>query len=174
MLRQVKLPHRGKAHDYPKMLLAQLLILEYWRSKDHVTVKLMKQNMSLMNEELGEISFGMLAQSVLGDSLRSDLEHMQKMFALLPIYRDVKRDLQLDANKKTPSVAVMLSGPMMRTFLQLECFSGGLSETFQITRINRTTEALHLTKAPPVLLTTNPKRWSTAYSIRGYVNCCLI
>lgn len=100
MLRQVKLPHRGKAHDYPKMQLAQLLILEYWRSKNHVTVELMKHNMSLMNEELGEISFGMLAQSVLGDSLRSDLEHMQKMFALLPIYRDVKRDVQLDAKNK--------------------------------------------------------------------------
>jgi hypothetical protein len=92
MMRQMKIPRRGKAHDYPKMILAQLLILEYWKSINHVTVDLMKHNMSLVNEELGEISFGMLAQSVLGDSLRSDLEHMQKMFALLPIYRDVKRD----------------------------------------------------------------------------------
>lgn len=100
MLRRVKLPFRGTAHDYPKMILAQLLILQYWISIDHVTVDLMKHNMSHFNEEMGEISFSMLAQSVLGDSLRSDLEHMQKMFALLPIYRDVKRDLQLDAKKK--------------------------------------------------------------------------
>ena len=100
MLRQMKIKGRGTAHNYPKMILAQLLILEYWRQSDYYAVQLMMANTSIVNEELGEATFSLLARAVLGDSCRSDFQHMRKLFKLIPIYREIKDDLSDQQGKK--------------------------------------------------------------------------
>ena len=69
MLRQMKIKGRGTAHNYPKMQLTQLLILEYWRMADYYALDLMKANTSIINEELGEATF-----SLLGTPLRIDVK----------------------------------------------------------------------------------------------------
>ena len=100
MLRQMKIKGRGTAHNYPKMILAQLLILEYWRQSGYYAVQLMVANTSIVNEELGEATFSLLARAVLGDSCRSDFQHMRKLFKLIPIYREIKDDLSDQQGKK--------------------------------------------------------------------------
>ena len=52
--------------------------------------------MHMFNEELGEISFSVLARCVLGDNHKSDLQHLQSLYKLLPVYRDTKDQLLAD------------------------------------------------------------------------------
>ena len=100
MLRQVKVKGRGTAHNYPKMILAQLLILEYWRQTEYYALQLMAANTSIINEELGEATFSLLGRAVLGDSCRSDFQYMRRIFKLIPIYREIKDDLSDQQGKK--------------------------------------------------------------------------
>jgi hypothetical protein len=59
---------------------------------------MMKSNMGIFNEEGGEMSFAILARYVLGDSVKDNFEHMNKVFSLLPVFRDIKNDVQTDNN----------------------------------------------------------------------------
>jgi hypothetical protein len=101
MLRAIKVKRTGMAHNYPLMMLANLLILDYWRHNRHVAIMMMRHHMCIVNEEMGEITFGMLARLVLGDSLKSDFEHMHKMYSLIPAFRAVKQDVRADSDRKT-------------------------------------------------------------------------
>jgi hypothetical protein len=92
-LKNVKVPHKGTAHNYPMMTLSYLLILEYWRGIDHVSIKMMKDNTMICDEELGELCFSVLGRCVLGDTCKSSFEHVSNMFKLLPIYREVKDEI---------------------------------------------------------------------------------
>ncbi len=96
MLRNVKVRGTKKAHDYPKIELTNLLILEYLRSIGHVAWKMISNNVSFVNEELGEMTFSVLSRCVLGDTLKSQFQHLSKMYTLLPIYRDIKNDIADD------------------------------------------------------------------------------
>ena len=100
MLRHMKIKGRGTAHNYPKMQLTQLLILEYWRNIGYYAGDMMGENMSVINEELGEATFSLLGRAVLGDSCRSDFQYMRGVYKLLPIYREVKDDLFAQQGKK--------------------------------------------------------------------------
>ena len=100
MLRHMKIKGRGTAHNYPKMELTQLLILEYWRKVGYYAGDMMEANMSIANEELGEATFSLLGRAVLGDSCRSDFQYMRGVYKLLPIYREVKNDLSTQQGKK--------------------------------------------------------------------------
>ena len=97
MLREAKVKGKtAKPHDYPQMILTNLLILEYWRSIGYVGWQMICRNTSIVNEELGEGYFSILSRSVLGDTTTSHFEHLSKMYSLLPIYRDVKNDISYD------------------------------------------------------------------------------
>jgi hypothetical protein len=96
MLYKVKVQGKGTAHNYPKVQLSYLLVLSYWQTKKHCTWEMMKSNMGIFNEESGEISFSVLSRCVLGDSMKSDFDHMNKMYSLLPVFRDIKNDVLAD------------------------------------------------------------------------------
>lgn len=96
MLRDSRVAGKHIAHNYPKMILANILILEHWRVSGYVGRKVMNNNMHMFNEELGEISFSVLSRCVLGDNNKSDFGHMQKMYKLLPVYRELRDDMLRD------------------------------------------------------------------------------
>ena len=100
MLRQMKIKGKGTAHNYPKMILTQLLILEYWRKTGYYACDMMAANTSIVNEELGEATFSLLSRAVLGDSCRSDFQYMRGVYKLIPIYREVKDDVSDQQGKK--------------------------------------------------------------------------
>ena len=60
--------------------------------------------MSMFNEELGELTFSILARSVLADHTRDDFEHMDRLFRLLRVYRDVKSDVVADNSGSSNSL----------------------------------------------------------------------
>lgn len=96
LLRASDCPQARRSHNYPKMMLCCMLITEHWRRTHYVGRAMMKKNMHMYNEELGEISFSVLARCVLGDNHKSDLQHLRSLYKLLPVYRDTKDQLLAD------------------------------------------------------------------------------
>jgi hypothetical protein len=60
--------------------------------------------MAMFNEELGELTFSILARSVLSDHTKDDFEHMDRLFRLLRVYRDVKGDVVSDTTGASNSL----------------------------------------------------------------------
>jgi hypothetical protein len=104
MLRNVKIEGLPLSHDYPKMQLTEMLMLEYWRSSGHVIWDMMDGNMSMFNEEFGEIFFGILSRCVLGDHIKSSFEHMNDIYKLLPIYRSIRNEIMKDHDNSKHSL----------------------------------------------------------------------
>ena len=96
MLHNCKNSGTRRAHQYPKIMLSFMLVLQHWRETDYCGYRMMLHNMGIYNEELGELTFAILARSVLGDHTRDDFDHMDRLFKLLPVYRDVKSDVVAD------------------------------------------------------------------------------
>lgn len=101
MLRKAKSIHWGTAHNYPKMILANLLVLAHWTNTDYVAKHMMETNISCVNEEMGEMTFSILSRSVLGDQHKANIDHMNDLYALLPVYRAIDQDVLNDA--RSPS-----------------------------------------------------------------------
>jgi len=104
MLRSVKIQGLPKSHDYPKMQLAHMLMLEYWRSSGHVVWDMMEGNMSMFDEEWGEILFGILSRCVLGDHIKSSFQHMCDIYKLLPVYRSIRNEIMKDHDNSKHSL----------------------------------------------------------------------
>ena len=99
MLHNVKIPgSKRQGHNYPKIQLAHLLIMQYWNKYDSCATRMMTDNMGIYNEEFGEITFSMLAKCTIGDTIKDDFDYMNKMYTLLPILRDLKDDILDDSN----------------------------------------------------------------------------
>lgn len=79
---------------YEEACLAQLLILSHLRRYNHPVWQMFQHNLSAFNEECGELSFSVLSRSTQGDSLRSDIEHMNDTYRLIHLYRSVADDFE--------------------------------------------------------------------------------
>ena len=98
MLQSVKVPGtNSKHHNYPKMQLIYLMTLQYWKETDACIYQMMLHNTGIFNEELGETTFSMLSRCVLGDTVKDDFDHMNRMYSLLPIIRELKDDIMEDS-----------------------------------------------------------------------------
>ena len=104
MLRRFKTIDGGTSHNYPKMQLAQMLVIDYWRRTQYVGYEMMIDNLSIYNEERGEMLYSILSRCVLGDNNRSDFEHMDSMFKLLSEYTCMKDDVINDTETSTSSM----------------------------------------------------------------------
>jgi hypothetical protein len=104
MLRNVKVEGLTRSHDYPKMQLTEMLMIEHWRTSGHVIWDMMEGNMSMFNEEFGEIFFGILSRCVLGDHIKSNFEHMNDIYKLLPIYRSIRDEIMKDHDNSKHSL----------------------------------------------------------------------
>ena len=96
MLQAVKLSGRRQPHNYPKMQLSSLLVLKYWEKINHCTHEMMEEDTGFSNEELGEIGFSMLGRVCLGDHTKDDFTHMDQMYKLIRVYRDLKNEINTD------------------------------------------------------------------------------
>ena len=104
MLRTVKVPGASTAHNYPRIQLSYMLVLEYLRQANHVSFDLMDGHMYLFNEEYGEIYFSMLSRCVLGDHYKSKFDYMDSKYRLLPIYQQVKDDIITETSNNSGSI----------------------------------------------------------------------
>ena len=101
MLQGVKLTGRRQPHNYPKMQLTSLLVLQYWEKIDHCTHQMMQEDTGFTNEELGEIGFSILSRVCLGDHTKDNFLHMDQMYKLIGVYRDLKSEINEDNNVTT-------------------------------------------------------------------------
>lgn len=101
MLHNIKQPGSRGSHNYPKIQLVHLLILQYWKENKSSVFEMMKHNTGIFNEELGETTFSILSRCVLGDTILDNFDHMSKMYSLLPILRDLKDDVLHDIGVTT-------------------------------------------------------------------------
>ena len=91
MLKLLILLRGGKdSTEYIRCILVQLQLLKYHQQHDDALWTMFCNQFSVFNEESGEISFSILARTVLGHSNKSDLEHMNTM------YRQINRVRQID------------------------------------------------------------------------------
>ena len=60
---------------------------------------MMKDDMCIVNEEYGELTYSILSRLVLGDHIKSDFEHMNKMFSMIPMYTGIRDDIFSDFGK---------------------------------------------------------------------------
>lgn len=100
MLKNARIANMGTPHDYPKLMLAHMLVMSYWSDNELPVWQLMENSMFLFNEEMGEAYYSILARCVLGDNIKSNFEHMNKIFTLLPLYKHVKDDISTDVRDK--------------------------------------------------------------------------
>ena len=107
MLKNAKIAGKSKGtpHDYPKMMYTQMLSMAYWSSKNLPPWRFMQNNMCLFNEEMGETYYSILSRCVLGDNIKSDFDHMNKMFKLLPLYKEVKEQTSSDSSNAKFSIS---------------------------------------------------------------------
>jgi hypothetical protein len=83
------------------MILANLCILAHWKHVDFIGYKMLDTNVAIFNEELGEMTFSMLARCVLGDHTQSNIDHVNDLYALLPVCKSVKDDILDDVSSTT-------------------------------------------------------------------------
>ena len=67
---------------YQGAMVMHLLILLYQRKHNLPTWQMYTMSASVFNEEVGEMSLSVLGRVTLGDTLKSDFEYMNKMYAL--------------------------------------------------------------------------------------------
>ena len=96
MLRNAKTNNRGKAHNYPQLILSYLLILAYQRKHNLYPYQMLIRNQTIYNEDLGEITFSVLSRCVLGDNNKSNFDHLNQMYTLLPYVKQVVNSISDD------------------------------------------------------------------------------
>jgi hypothetical protein len=84
------LKSRGGA--YTQSIIMQLLIVLYQKAKNLPQWQMMKDELSVFNEEAGEITFSQLARASVGDTQKRKFDHMDRLYRLLHIYGDVEQD----------------------------------------------------------------------------------
>ena len=81
---------RGGA--YTQSIIMQLLIVLYQKKKNLPSWRMLSAELSMFNEEAGEITFSQLARSCVGDTQKRKFAHMNRLYKLLHIYGDVEED----------------------------------------------------------------------------------
>jgi hypothetical protein len=84
-------------------MIKNFQILMYLAKTKSEVHKMLKASIGMLSEESGENSFSLLSRSVLGDNHKSNFDHMNKLFALLPVYRQVCKDLSVDIHRPLAS-----------------------------------------------------------------------
>ena len=84
---------RGKSSRYVQSMLAQILIVLDQRERNTPAWQMLRTNLSVFNEEAGEITFSILARCVLGDTSKNQVEQLSKVYSLLHAYTETERQL---------------------------------------------------------------------------------
>jgi hypothetical protein len=83
-------------YQYIHGTIAQMCIYAHQKERKHVIWQMLQHDVGVANEEMGEISFALLSRCIMGDTIKHQSEHMQKMYRLLPLYRMCANDFEED------------------------------------------------------------------------------
>jgi hypothetical protein len=72
------------------------LILAYHKRKKTFFWNMLKENIEVLNEEVCEQSFAVLSRCSLGDTTVSKFKHLNTMYSLMHVYRQINKDVADD------------------------------------------------------------------------------
>lgn len=85
---------RGKSSRYSQSVIMQIMFILHQKHHGLPMWTMLKDGLSCFNEEAGEMSFAMLARSVLGDTSQSHIKHLSKLFGLINSYGELERNVK--------------------------------------------------------------------------------
>lgn len=83
-------------HWYQVPTALMLMIQQFQRAKKLPLWDMLAENLGCAIEEAGEILYAILSRCVVGDTNKAQFAHMQKMFQLLPTFRQTVSDFEDD------------------------------------------------------------------------------
>jgi hypothetical protein len=84
--------------EYTRCLLMHLNVLAQHHDVNSAIYEMYRTNPGAFNEESGEISFSVLAKSSVADTQKMKIEHVNKLYKLLHVYREITEDINDDIN----------------------------------------------------------------------------
>ena len=81
---------------YSRSMYVNYLILAYHKRGKTAFWDMLKQNICVLNEEVCEQSFAVLSRCTLGDTTVSKFKHLDMMYSLMHIYRQINSDVADD------------------------------------------------------------------------------
>jgi hypothetical protein len=86
---------------YRRGIIQQLIILLHWIHHNMPMWDMMKHNLSVYNEENGEVSFSILSRCVVGDTKKHEIDHLRAMYRTMNIYMECKQEIADDINSRS-------------------------------------------------------------------------
>jgi hypothetical protein len=87
-----------KVCTYTQMMILNMLLTLHHQKNDNLWWKVFEINPCAFNEEAGETSFSVLSRCCLGDTMKSKFEHLNKMYQMLSMHRE----LNAEVHEETP------------------------------------------------------------------------
>jgi hypothetical protein len=99
------IPDNKGYRSYIRSNIMQMLILAYQEQENTVAWRMLIDDASTFNEEIGEMSFSVLSRCVIGDTNTNSHKHLSDMYALIPAFYALSNDIRNDVNKHGPKVS---------------------------------------------------------------------
>ena len=99
LLLRINLMFKQK-NAYCRSMFMHMLLLLYQNKHKLPAWQMYEKSASVFNEEVGEISLSVLSRVVLGDTLKSDFDHMSRLYLLQHHYRAVAKEIRIDEQRK--------------------------------------------------------------------------
>jgi hypothetical protein len=84
--------------EYTRCLMLHLNVVTQHQQQETAVHEMFESNPGAMNEEGGEICFSVLARASVADTQKMKFEHMNKLYKLLHVYREITEELNDDLN----------------------------------------------------------------------------
>ena len=86
----------SRNQTYIRALIVNFQVMLFHEHTDTEVHKMFKENITIINEESGEASFAALSRLITNSTKKNQLDYMSKMYKLLPLYRQIMQDVQMD------------------------------------------------------------------------------
>jgi hypothetical protein len=100
LLKVVMCLKTNQTSEYNKGVMASLCILEWMKANKHPVWQMLVDDPTMLLEEVGEISFSVLARCLTSSSVRKDCDRVSKMYMLTHTQLETAQKLRLDHEDK--------------------------------------------------------------------------
>lgn len=91
-----KIKHLSDKHDYPTALSTNIQLMMWLRRRKHPVYNLIAADIMMLNEELGELSFSVLARGMHGNPIRGDVKLVSKNYVLTRERMSIAKEMGLE------------------------------------------------------------------------------
>ena len=85
-----------KGTEYQISLATQILMLSWIERSGHPLKDMVNSDVNCLNEERGELSFSVLARSLTGNPLRSDIDKVSRMYKLTRLQMKTAKEFKVN------------------------------------------------------------------------------